>query len=98
MHPPVCVCLTPPPACRHLDSLLKYHQCYHVSLSAFQDIYTTLLSLQDELEQVMASENGEAALENLSQDWQVSRIVSESAEVSLSLLVLTALLLVWSSS
>ena len=46
----------------------------------------------------MASENGEAALENLSQDWQVSRIVSESAEVSLSLLVLTALLLVWSSS
>ena len=96
----LCVCLTPPlsPACSHLDSLLKYHRCYHISLSAFQDIYTTILSLQDELEQGMASENEEAALENLSQDWQVSRIVSESAEVSPSLLVLTALLLVWSSS
>ena len=69
------MCLTPSPSptCSHLNSLLKYHQSYRISLSAFQDIYTTILSLQDELEQGEATENGEADLENLSQNWQVGR-------------------------
>lgn len=73
----VCVPYSPTPACSHLNSLLKYHRCYHVSLSAFQDIYTSILSLQDELEEDTDGENGGTALENCSQNWQVCMAFGE---------------------
>ena len=96
-----CMCLTPSPSptCSHLNSLLKYHQSYRISLSAFQDIYTTILSLQDELEQGEATENGEADLENLSQNWQVGRAFSKLNSLHHCFISSSnSLLLVWSSS
>lgn len=75
-----CVCVPiqlPLPAYSQLNSLLKYHRCYHhISVFAFRHIYATIF-LHDELERETDAGNEVAAIENLSQNSQVCGAFSE---------------------
>ena len=74
----VCVPIQLPlPAHSQLNSLLKYHRCYHhISVFAFRRIYATIF-LHDELERETDAGNGAAPIENLSQNSQVCGAFSE---------------------
>lgn len=65
------------PAHSQLNSLLKYHRCYHhISVFAVRHIYATIF-LHDELERETDAGSGETSVENLGQNSQVCGTFSE---------------------